>query len=497
MRHYGPSLLTRRHNHTHNIIHTLHVIQGGNIATPASGGESARDGSIRESFELNYDGNTGESIFGKVFDDESFAVQHARRGMVSMVNSGPNTNGSQFFITFDKAAWLDNKHVVFGEVVSGIEVLDAIEELGDEGGNVTALIQISDCGEVFRAFNGNIYTDTQLKLKVAWGFAQFESEDYPGCVDKSELSFVMGKIGFPFSLEDHANAAHALDEEGTGKIPLKAFMDWWLQYAFRTFHDDQAEIVDRFGAFTRNPFSVKSQLQRLKAERRNTEVQVKQLRNRIGLLQKTELKVWNDIKQKKKQLLSTLKQQKDEEVRLKELSNFNKEKSMLQLEAMESQDRRYVQIEMRRMARLRAAQDVLKSKQEAALHTKQEKKQNAQYVAVQREKAIVQAQRNRNVIQAAHAESNRRREMEERQRRLLQTSEVVSHIVEEENIVKVHARERRELEREEEMALLRLKVAEKESMRTWQQLESAQSLLSPKSAFRVLTPLKKSREASR
>jgi peptidyl-prolyl cis-trans isomerase B (cyclophilin B) len=74
-------------------------------------------------------GTGGASVYGKKFPDENFTLKHSKRGILSMANSGPDTNGSQFFITFDAAPHLDGKHVVFGEVVKGWNVLDAIEAM--------------------------------------------------------------------------------------------------------------------------------------------------------------------------------------------------------------------------------------------------------------------------------------------------------------------------------------------------------------------------------
>ncbi|CAG8515325.1 6354_t:CDS:2 [Paraglomus occultum] len=93
------------------------------------------------------DGRGGESIYGPKFLDENFKLQHDKRGLLSMANSGPNTNGSQFFITFKKTPWLDGKHVVFGSLVDGGTVLDQIEKLGTQLGTPEEVIEVEDCGE--------------------------------------------------------------------------------------------------------------------------------------------------------------------------------------------------------------------------------------------------------------------------------------------------------------------------------------------------------------
>uniref|UniRef100_A0A915I0C5 Peptidyl-prolyl cis-trans isomerase n=1 Tax=Romanomermis culicivorax TaxID=13658 RepID=A0A915I0C5_ROMCU len=96
----------------------------------------------------NNDGTGGKSIYGKKFDDENFQLKHVGPGILSMANAGPNTNGSQFFITTAACDWLDNKHVVFGSVVQGMNVVRQIEQQGSKSGKPMMKIIISDCGEV-------------------------------------------------------------------------------------------------------------------------------------------------------------------------------------------------------------------------------------------------------------------------------------------------------------------------------------------------------------
>ncbi|KAG7700385.1 hypothetical protein KL930_001073 [Ogataea haglerorum] len=96
----------------------------------------------------NFNGTGGKSIYGSKFPDENFNHKHSKPGLLSMANAGPNTNGSQFFITTVPCSWLDGKHVVFGEVVEGYDVVKAIEKLGSGSGATRAKIEITDCGEL-------------------------------------------------------------------------------------------------------------------------------------------------------------------------------------------------------------------------------------------------------------------------------------------------------------------------------------------------------------
>ncbi|PWA49214.1 peptidyl-prolyl cis-trans isomerase / cyclophilin-40 (CYP40) / rotamase [Artemisia annua] len=166
------------------------MIQGGDI--------SARNGT------------GGESIYGLKFEDENFEVEHERKGMLSMANSGPNTNGSQFFITTTRTPHLNGKHVVFGKVIKGMGVVRSVEHtITGENDLPTLDVIIEDCGELPEGADdgtcdffkdGDTYPDWPLDLDVkpeevywwmsavdaikSYGNEQFKKQDYKSALRK-------------------------------------------------------------------------------------------------------------------------------------------------------------------------------------------------------------------------------------------------------------------------------------------------------------------------
>jgi len=96
----------------------------------------------------NHNGTGGESIYGDRFPDENFKHKHTGPGILSMANAGPNTNGSQFFMTFTSTPHLNGAHVVFGKVTEGIEMLAEMEKVGSQGGRTRVPVWIEDSGEL-------------------------------------------------------------------------------------------------------------------------------------------------------------------------------------------------------------------------------------------------------------------------------------------------------------------------------------------------------------
>ena len=93
-------------------------------------------------------GTGGKSIYGSKFEDENFTYKHEGKGILSMANAGPNTNGSQFFLCFIPCDWLDGAHVVFGRVVDNLDFLGDMEAVGSKSGATSKTVEIVDCGQL-------------------------------------------------------------------------------------------------------------------------------------------------------------------------------------------------------------------------------------------------------------------------------------------------------------------------------------------------------------
>ncbi|GFY86511.1 peptidyl-prolyl cis-trans isomerase [Actinidia rufa] len=173
----------------HRIIKGL-MIQGGDISAG--------------------NGSGGESIYGLKFEDENFDLKHERKGILSMANAGPDTNGSQFFITTTRTSHLDGKHVVFGKVTKGMGVVRSVEHVNTgENDYPTLDVIIADCGEIPEGEDdgvsnffkdGDMYPDWPADLDVkpdeiswwisavdsikAFGNEQFKKQDYKMAIKK-------------------------------------------------------------------------------------------------------------------------------------------------------------------------------------------------------------------------------------------------------------------------------------------------------------------------
>ncbi|KIV96399.1 hypothetical protein, variant 2 [Exophiala mesophila] len=146
----------------------------------------------------NFNGTGGESIYGEKFDDENFELKHERPFLLSMANSGPGTNGSQFFVTTVKTPHLDGKHVVFGEVINGKNIVRKIENLPTQSDKPVHDVVVSDCGQL----EGSAYSAATEKALDSTGDPYEDFPDDQGEGLKGEEYY---KIGL--DLKEYGNKA--------------------------------------------------------------------------------------------------------------------------------------------------------------------------------------------------------------------------------------------------------------------------------------------------
>ncbi|EXC17382.1 Peptidyl-prolyl cis-trans isomerase CYP40 [Morus notabilis] len=200
--------------HFHRIIKGF-MVQGGDISAG--------------------DGTGGESIYGLKFEDENFELKHERKGMLSMANSGPNTNGSQFFITTTRTSHLDGKHVVFGKVVKGMGVVRSIEHVttGDSD-YPTVDVVTADCGEIPEGEDdgisnffkdGDIYPDWPADLdesanEISWWMTSVDSIKAFGneCYKKQDYKTALRKYRKALRYLDICWEKDGIDEEKSSSL---------------------------------------------------------------------------------------------------------------------------------------------------------------------------------------------------------------------------------------------------------------------------------------
>ncbi|KAF8640476.1 hypothetical protein AX17_000139 [Amanita inopinata Kibby_2008] len=184
-------------------------------------------------------GTGRQSIYGDTFRDENFNRKHDRPGLLSMANVGPNTNGSQFFITAAATSWLDGTHVVFGEVISGMDVVKKIYSHGSVSGRPRAKVQIAKCGTASPEVFFDIRADGESLGRVV--FRLFDDIVPNTCRNFRELATNAHGYGYQSSLFHRIMPNYIIQggdyENGNGTGGKSAFGEVFPDENFAIKHD--------------------------------------------------------------------------------------------------------------------------------------------------------------------------------------------------------------------------------------------------------------------
>uniref|UniRef100_A0A6P7G2G2 Peptidyl-prolyl cis-trans isomerase D n=1 Tax=Diabrotica virgifera virgifera TaxID=50390 RepID=A0A6P7G2G2_DIAVI len=170
---------------------------------------------------INNNGTNGESIYGEYFEDENFSVTHDKEGIVGMVNNGPNTNQSQFYITTQPCFHLDNTNVAFGKVVKGLNILVEMSDQPRENDKPLGELIIADCGEFKADEPWNIKEDDGTEDKYPPWPDDWEEQDPDVPLMEQTLNYIKSSGNFYFNKQDFARAERKY-------VKCLRYADWYL-----------------------------------------------------------------------------------------------------------------------------------------------------------------------------------------------------------------------------------------------------------------------------
>lgn len=199
-----------------------------------------------------FNGTGGESIYGEKFEDENFELKHEKPFLLSMANSGPGTNGSQFFVTTVPTPHLDGKHVVFGQVINGKNIVREIENLRTQSDKPTEDVTVVDCGQL----EGAEFETATQKSKDATGDPYEDFPDDQGTNMKGEEYFRIAS-----ELKNFGNSAFKSSGFETAVEKYQKGLRYLNEYP-NTTEEDPADLRDNIAAlrFTLNSNSAQAAL---------------------------------------------------------------------------------------------------------------------------------------------------------------------------------------------------------------------------------------------